>query len=53
MGFLAYDVVLIVPFMQHFQTVRPDLWTNLVAYVAVLVYSAALAAYYLFVRREP
>jgi hypothetical protein len=24
-----------------------------VAYVAVLVYSAALAAYYLFVRREP
>lgn len=53
MGFLAYDVVLIVPFMQHFQTVRPDLWINLVAYVAVLVYSAALAAYYLFVRREP
>jgi hypothetical protein len=43
---------LIVPFIQHFKTVRPDLWVNLVIYVAVIAYSGGLALYYLFVKRE-
>ncbi|MEA3155438.1 MAG: hypothetical protein QOK44_3027, partial [Betaproteobacteria bacterium] len=52
LGFLAYDLVLIVPFIQHFKTVRPDLWINLVIYVAVIAYSGGLAMYYLFLKRE-
>jgi hypothetical protein len=48
-GFLAYDLVLIVPFVRHFAAVDPALRTNLILYVAVLVYSGALAGYYLFV----
>jgi hypothetical protein len=48
-GFLAYDLVLIGPFLQHFATVRPDLRINLTIYVAVILISAALAVYYLFV----
>jgi hypothetical protein len=49
MGFLAYDVVLIVPFLQHFGKVDPALRVNLIVYVTVLVYSGALAVYYLLV----
>ena len=49
MGFLAYDLVLIVPFLRHFGAVDPALWINLVIYTTVLVYSGLVAAYYLFV----
>jgi hypothetical protein len=49
LGFLAYDVVLIVPFIQHFSTVDPELRMNLIIYVAILVFSGGLAAYYLFI----
>ena len=52
MGFLAYDLVLIAPFLMHFATVDPVLRNNLVVYVTVLVYSGGLAAYYLFVERR-
>ena len=52
MGFLAYDLVLIAPFVIHFATVDPALRINLVVYVTVLVYSGVLAAYYLFVERR-
>jgi hypothetical protein len=48
-GFLAYDVVLIVPFLGHFERVAPARLSNLIIYVAVLVYSGALAIYYLFI----
>jgi hypothetical protein len=48
-GFLAYDLVLIVPFMLHFARVRPDLLPNLILYTVVVVASGLLAAYYLFV----
>ena len=51
MGFLAYDVVLIVPFLKHFATVDPAFRINLIVYVTVLVYSGALAVYYLFVNK--
>lgn len=47
-GFLAYDLVLIVPYLQHFAKVPDALRPNLIVYVCVLVYSGALAAYYLF-----
>jgi len=49
LGFLAYDLVLIVPFIKHFATVRADLRINLIVYTSVLVYSGLLAIYYLFV----
>ena len=46
-AFLAYDVVLIAPFLKHFAAVHPDLRINLVLYTAVLTYSGLLAIYYL------
>jgi hypothetical protein len=52
LGFLAYDLVLLGPFIMHFETVRPELWFNLVVYVVVLSYSAALAIYYLFAQPQ-
>jgi len=48
-GFLVYDLVLIIPFVLHLQTVKPALMLNLVIYIAVLVGSGLLAAYYLFI----
>jgi hypothetical protein len=47
-GFLAYDLVLIMPFLLHFTNVRPDLVLNLIIYITVLVSSGAIASYYLF-----
>jgi hypothetical protein len=51
LGFLAYDLVLIVPYVQHFATVQPDLRISLIVYVGVLIYSGILAFYYLFVNK--
>lgn len=48
-GFLIYDLVLIFPFIAHFQIVRPELVLNLVIYIIVLVSSGILATYYLFI----
>lgn len=48
LSFLAYDLVLIVPFIGLFPTVRPESMLNLVVYTAVLVYSGAVAFYFLF-----
>jgi hypothetical protein len=48
-GFLAYDVVLIVPFIMMFSTVRPEKLPNLIIYIAVVSYSGLLAIYYLFI----
>jgi hypothetical protein len=48
-GFLVYDLVLIIPFLLHFQTVRPELTINLVIYIIVLISSGLVAAYYLFI----
>ncbi len=46
-GFLAYDIVLIVPFLVRLPTIERDLLPNLVVYTCVLVYSGALAIWYL------
>lgn len=48
LSFLAYDLVLIPPFLRLFETVEPALRLNLVVYVLVLIYSGAIAVYYLF-----
>jgi hypothetical protein len=49
LSFLAYDLVLIVPFVQLLGSVKPGHRINLIVYIAVLVYSAGLAVYYLFI----
>ena len=49
LSFLAYDLVLIVPFIQLFDTIKPGRLLNLLVYIAVLVYSGGLAIYYLFI----
>jgi hypothetical protein len=49
LSFLAYDLVLIGPFVSLFKTVKPEHLVNLVVYVAVLLYSGAVAVYFLFV----
>lgn len=48
LGFLAYDLVLIGPFLSHFASVKPEHRPSLIVYTAVLIYSGALATYYLF-----
>jgi hypothetical protein len=48
LSFLAYDLVLLVPFLTFFASVRPDHRLSLILYVAVLLYSGTLAIYYLF-----
>lgn len=49
LSFLAYDLVLIVPFIGLFPTVKPQYMPSLVVYTAVLIYSGAVAVYFLFV----
>jgi hypothetical protein len=51
-GFLAYDLVLIVPFVLHLDDVRDDLMDSLVLYIAVILYSGLLASYYLLVNKS-
>lgn len=52
LSFLAYDLVLIIPFLSLFQTVKPEHRLSLIVYVAILFYSSALAAYYLFINSQ-
>jgi hypothetical protein len=47
LGFLAYDLVLIAPFLKLFASVHPDHRMSLVVYTAVLIYSGTLAIAYL------
>lgn len=49
LSFLAYDLVLIVPFIGLFPTVKPEHMLNLVLYTAVLIYSGAVSVYFLFI----
>lgn len=51
-GFLAYDLVLIIPFILRLPTLpseAPQYFAGQLAYTAVVVYSGALAIYYLFI----
>jgi hypothetical protein len=47
-GFLAYDVVLIVPFLVRLPTIDERVRVNLVVYTAVVTFSGLLAIWYLF-----
>ena len=46
-GFLAYDLVLIGPFITMFADVSEKYLTSLIVYTVVVVYSGALATWYL------
>jgi hypothetical protein len=52
LGFLAYDLVLIGPFIAHFSTVRSEHRLSLMIFTAVLVYSGVLAIYHLFIHAD-
>ena len=51
MGFLAYDVVLIVPFLTRLPSVPPETRLGLTVYTGVVIYSGLLAIYYLFLHK--
>jgi hypothetical protein len=51
LAFLAYDAVLVVPFVAHIGKVLPAHRASLTAYLAVIAYSSGLAIYFLFVHR--
>jgi hypothetical protein len=48
LSFLAYDLVLILPFLALFNAVKPEHLVSLIVYVSILIYSGALAVYFLF-----
>lgn len=52
LSFLVYDLVLIVPFVLLLKTVQPEFFISLIVYVIVLVYSGALAVYFLFLNSQ-
>ncbi len=51
-GFLAYDLVLILPFLQRMPTIQPQYQLSQMVYLAVVIYSGALAIYYLFIKPQ-
>lgn len=51
-GFLAYDIVLIVPFLQRLPTISDEFRVGMFIYTAVVIYSGVLAIYYLFINRQ-
>lgn len=51
-GFLAYDLVLIVPLLRALPVVAPEFRTGLTIYVIIVIYSGLLAVYYLFGNRQ-
>ncbi len=51
-GFLAYDIVLIVPFLTRLATVAAERRAGLMIYTAIVAYSGLLAIYYLFLRKS-
>lgn len=50
-GFLAYDVVLIVPFLTRLPTTPPEFQAGLIIYTVVVTCSGLLAFYYLFIHK--
>jgi hypothetical protein len=51
-GFLAYDLVLLAPFLEHFKVVHGGQLASLIVYTTFLVYTGALAIHYLFLHDE-
>jgi hypothetical protein len=52
LSFLAYDLVLIVPFLLLFKTVASGFVLSLLVYIAILVYSGGIAVYFLFINSQ-
>ncbi len=52
LSFLAYDLVLIGPFVLLFRTIKPQFALSLVVYVLVLLVSGAIAIYFLFLHNQ-
>lgn len=52
LSFLAYDLVLIIPFIRLLDTVQPERTMSLIVYTVVLIYSGGLAVYYLFINPQ-
>jgi hypothetical protein len=50
-GFLAYDIVLIVPFLTRLPTTPSEFRIGLIVYTIVVSYSGLLAIYYLFIHQ--
>jgi hypothetical protein len=50
-GFLAYDLVLLLPFLRALPNVAPEFRAGLIVYTVVVVYSGLLAIYYLFINK--
>jgi hypothetical protein len=48
-GFLAYDLILIVPFLQYWPVVPPNSQGSLIIYLGVILISSLLAIYYLLI----
>ncbi len=51
LGFLAYDLVLIQPFVAHLGNIKPEHRLSLIVYLAVIIYSGLLALYFLILAR--
>ena len=52
LSFLVYDLILIIPFVLLFDTVKPDRMFSLMVYTVVLIYSGGLAIYYLLINPQ-
>ena len=50
-GFLAYDVVLIVPFLTRLPTTTAENLPGMIIYTTIVVFSGLLAIYYLFINK--
>jgi hypothetical protein len=51
-SFLAYDIILIIPLLLHFATVSSAQIPSLIVNTIFLIYSGALAIYYLLIKKE-
>jgi hypothetical protein len=52
MGFLAYDLILVGPFLAHLIDVQPEQMLSLILYLIVIFYSGGLAVYYLLINQQ-
>lgn len=51
-GFLAYDLILIIPFLTRLPNIEPERKVSLIVYIIVVSYSGLLALYYLFINTK-
>jgi hypothetical protein len=52
LAFLAYDLILIPPYTYLFPLVQPDHMPSLITYMIVLIVSAVLSIFYLFIHKR-